>query len=212
MKEAMKEALQSLDLEELEFLVKEYQSANSLEIDGWPGEKTTASIARRIERAHRSSESADERVQRRADQRIERARSVVGIGTKYRRGRGGGDPSSITPATNGLCDCSGLAAWLMGLPRQHSYGDESWINTDAMLEDAMGPRALFQVVQPFPGCFVVYGNHHGRDGHVALVTSLDPLTGIDCSSSVSKKTGMAISERDISFFLKKDHAFVVPKV
>ena len=78
---------------------------------------------------------------------VARALSVVGQG-RYRLGKGGRRPANLTPFdAAGLCDCSGFAAWSMGLDRYQPgriAGD--WISTDAIVADAQGPGRMFAVV------------------------------------------------------------------
>ena len=168
-----------------------YQEANGLEVDGKFGPNTAAKI---------DSHDPD---------RVARARSAVGRGTKYVLGKGGWNPQSEHPGTQ--CDCSGFISWVISKPRNYKYGGHSWISTTDIYNDGRDGNHLFrQIPTPEPGCIVVYGDAGGSQGHCAIVTNTRPLEGIDCSSSQSRKTGDAISERSITFFLKKNSIFVVP--
>tara|TARA_B100001094_G_C17960807_1_gene685308 strand:- start:273 stop:881 length:609 start_codon:yes stop_codon:yes gene_type:complete len=141
--------------------------------------------------------------------RVERARRAVGRRTKYILGKGGWNPSSDTPGKE--CDCSGFVSWVIGKPRNYKYGSHKWISTSDIYSDAKDGYHLFREIEdPEPGCIVVYGDSGGRQGHCAIVTKVEPLRGIDCSSSQSKRGGDAITERDISFFEMKNSIFVVP--
>ncbi len=218
MKQAKQDALNALDLPDRETLVRCFQKEHGLVVDGWPGAVTMEVIGNvqgdpEPKTMREVVFEAFEIPCSEEPRRVTRAKFASTIqGTKYKLGRGGVDPSDRYPSSGEMCDCSGLASWVMGLPRKHDFGRYHWINTDAMLADSRGHQDLFLPLEdPVPGCFVVYGRSGNTPGHVALVTSLDPLTGIDCSSSVSKRTGSAISERNIEFFLKRDHQFMVPK-
>lgn len=162
-------------------------------------------------------------------QAIDRARSMAGVagaGIRYRLNypNGGDDPTRAIPAAdNGgvqVCDCVGFACWCLGIDRYdpgqsvkedtadatefHTYG--GYVNTDAIIIDASGPRQKFEFIdRPHPGCLVVYGSVDrgkpgGRVGHVGVVVGVpaewDPsvsdcwrrLEVIDCAS----RSGRAI--------------------
>ena len=135
---------------------------------------------------------------------VARALSVVGQG-RYRLGKGGRRPANLTPFdAAGLCDCSGFAAWSMGLDRYQPgriAGD--WISTDAIVADAQGPGRMFAVVGRLtaggldrpagwqPGDLVVYPGRRvlGRRvaiGHVGVVVAVtgpgwSGLDVVDCA-------------------------------
>lgn len=154
-------------------------------------------------------------------ERVHRARALLArkLPIEYGMGKGGFDPDDDSPhqvvnrkvpktaenlagvTTTLELDCSGWAAWSIGLPRQHAYGTRKWIETTRIHGDATGPQVLFkQIPAPVPGCLVVYPDTDGHEGHVGLVTEVrgGKVKGIDCSSSRD-----GLSERDFGFFLAR---------
>lgn len=102
---------------------------------------------------------------------------------------GGKDPTAPHPFDrwrkpgktfyNVTADCIGGSAWCGGFDRYqpsrfaHIYA--GWINTDAMLLDALGPAKCFEDLQrPEPGCFVVCasGSPGHAIGHIGTVVSV----------------------------------------
>lgn len=158
--------------------------------------------------------------------RVRRARSAAGRGIRYGLGKGGFDPNAVLPSgKDRLCDCSGFAlAWAFYLNRTPKKGRAAWLETSAVYADATGPQKTFvRISAPVAGCAVVYPdrkvNGVHEEGHCAIVTDATfdsekavTLKGIDCSSGQSKRTGQAITERDLTFFLRRpDCAFVLLK-
>jgi len=154
------------------------------------------------------------------DARVARARSAIRKGTKYKMGRGGFKPSSPLPHDAALCcDCSGFVAWCIFMSRSlEATGKDKrfgmgWIETTNIYRDAMGPERLFrQIEDPVPGCGVVYPDKGGEDGHVGIVSSVQPsgaFTVVDCSSGQYRRTRQAITERDGRFFLREGGIFFV---
>lgn len=159
--------------------------------------------------------------------RLTRILSVVGKPCTYDLGAGGYDPKAAHPGK--ACDCSGFASWGLGIsrdPKRNKTGFEFWISTDSIYDDAKGGQVLFrQVSTPVVGCLVVYPDKYrdGKkesEGHVAFVTKFDgkTLVGIDCAGSTSRRTAKnldgvarAINEHDISYFLKQNCVFAVPR-
>jgi hypothetical protein len=159
--------------------------------------------------------------------RVERARSAVGNGIKYKLGKGGFlvnclrpdgylAPSIITPTVrySDECDCSGLIAWVLGMRRDQVNAKKwwskvlPWIETTAVWKDATGPQRVFvKIPKPVPGCLVVYGDTGKSQGHIGVVSAVhspgtkSDIDVIDCSSGMSKRTGDSIHERDGAFFL-----------
>lgn len=129
------------------------------------------------------------------DRRILRARSALFRHTLYVLGKGGFNP---TKEIDHECDCSGFAAWLMEISRKPKLTRWWWIETTNIWRDATGKEKVFrQLRKPEVGCFIVYPDKHGRQGHIAMVSDVDTLGGIkiiDCSSSNSRQ-GDAIKER-----------------
>ena len=134
-----------------------------------------------------------------------RARSVLYAEPpiRYRLGQGGFDPEAPTPSYNGECDCSGFIAWCLGISRDQRDRHGMWISTTEIVADANGRQRLFVRLEgPEPGCLAAYPDRDGRQGHVALVTQVSPLWGIDCSSG---RNGVA--ERSLAFFLRRSPTF-----
>lgn len=143
-----------------------------------------------------------------------RARSAVGRGIRYKLGEGGFRPLDALPTRTGLCDCSGFAAWVLGIDRwqgRHRKPWSSripWIETTAIVRDATGPQLLFvQLPEPVPGCLVVYGDRLGRQGHVGIVDNVRSATDFDVVDCASRR-GDAIQRRDASLFLRRRAIYV----
>jgi len=153
--------------------------------------------------------------------RVERARGVVRRGIRYYIGHGGfnpkaalpGKPGPVDPAKVGEgCDCSGFGAWCCGVKRGPLPAPwPQWFETTKLVRDANGPQLLVRkTLGPVVGGFVAYPDRAGSQGHIAVVTGINPLRGVDCSSSRSKATGEAITERGLAFMVARpDHAFFV---
>jgi len=139
---------------------------------------------------------------------LARARSALTMGITYELGRGGYAPTASSPAQNGKCDCSGFVAWAIGVSRDPKKNGHFWIETTLMVRDATGAQKMFVAIpSPVPGCLVAYPDSGSRQGHTGVVTSVQPMTGIDCSSSAN-----GIKERGFEVFTKrKDSVFMVPK-
>jgi len=142
---------------------------------------------------------------------IARARSALGLGVRYRLGKGGfkkSQPSRPRPDDGGFCDCSGLVSWVIRVQRDPSNAMGDWLETTRMVSDATGAqRLLVAIPNAVPGCLVAYPDVGGHEGHTGVVTSLAPFTGVDCSFSQD-----GIRERAFGFFVKRsDHVFMVPR-
>jgi hypothetical protein len=106
---------------------------------------------------------------------------------------GGKDPTAKDPFdrwskvghtfVNRTADCIGGASWCGGFDRYqpdrfaHLY--DGWINTDSMIEDALGPGLCFELLHaPVPGCFMVAPTHapppFAGCGHIATVYDAPP--------------------------------------
>lgn len=81
-------------------------------------------------------------------------------------------------------DCSGFAAWCLGLPRDRAdevLGGPKWIETTQLHIDATGARrfvAALSLRDAQPGDLLVYPDPGpGRQGHVGVVVDVKPATG-----------------------------------
>jgi len=179
-------------------LVTAFQRTQGLVTDGWPGDATYYTL---WSQGHRPST---------AGQIIAIARSWCNIGTSYKLGSGGYDwlPDWAAPE----CDCSGFIASVLGRSRRPQPDCEYWLSTDFIWTDCATTQTLFvQVPKAQPGAIVAYPDSDGKQGHTAIVTTLSGSTvfGVDCASSSSHR-GDAVTERDITFFDKRDSRYCVP--
>jgi cell wall-associated NlpC family hydrolase len=142
---------------------------------------------------------------------LERARTAIGKGTRYKLGSGGMSPAATSPAANKLCDCSGFVCWVYGLSRKttlpfyQKYG--GWIYTDSMVADVNSDSGIFESLSaPEPGCMVVYGA--GKQiGHVGIVSEVENglmKKVIHCSSGNDRKFNDAIQETAPTVFNRAD--------
>lgn len=150
--------------------------------------------------------------------RVARARNATKSRVTYVLGKGGFVPSSANPGQYNKskgryeCDCSGFVAWVLGLSRVPKRSRPFWIETTAVYKDSMGKQSTFvSIGKPVPGALVVYPDRMGRQGHIGVITAVNgsEIIGVDCSSGQSRRTGQAITERNLGFFLAKKPAFVV---
>jgi hypothetical protein len=166
-----------------------------------------------------------------AKKRVQRARSAVGLGIKYKLGKGGFFPKGARPDLinrvaedarghgyvmySNQCDCSGFVAWVLMMRRDQINAKKwwskllPWIETTMVYRDATGPQRVFvRLSKPEAGCLVVYGDKGRSEGHIAVVTEAkDGIRIVDCSSGMSRSTGEAIRERNGDFFLKNGAIF-----
>lgn len=154
------------------------------------------------------------------DQVVARARSAIGQKTIYGLGKGGRDPHEAHPGK--VCDCSGFAAWCVGVDRYlpndgiptSPFG--AWFETTALAKDAQSPYGFVaQVAWPeaLPGDLLVWGDSPTGQGHVGVVASLGiagPETVVHCSVGNFKRLGDAISETSPGIF--KSHGALVARV
>ena len=154
--------------------------------------------------------------------RVARAKSAVGRGTRYGLGHGGMNAKDELPTRNGRCDCSGFAAWAIGISRyQFDKGKAwskaiPWIETTAIVKDATGPQKLFkQIPYPVVGAIVVYPDRKilgvWRQGHVALAVDVHDSRRyevVHCSVGNDKK-GDAIQVTPGDLFQSQHAIFCV---
>lgn len=114
---------------------------------------------------------------------------------------GGRDPRAKDPFdrwshpgsafVNRTADCIGGAAWCGGFdryqPERFAHLYDGWINTDSMIEDALGPARCFeQLNAPESGCFMVAptgarGFEHC--GHISTVYAAPPASAWEHDSA-----------------------------
>jgi hypothetical protein len=103
------------------------------------------------------------------------------------------NPASPVPWSNdGLCDCSGFAAWCLKASRHtddwwyHEWNG-GWIETSAIVRDTLTEYGFFSPVEwkdAKPGHLLVYGDKDGHQGHVGIVSEVGPdgpMMVIHCS-------------------------------
>lgn len=196
--------------------VRIVQEWAGIKIDGIAGPDTLAALAvadPAPQQPHAALTSA-------AWARVARARSAARKGIRYKLSRGGWVPRSKLPGKPGEptkdndkgCDCSGFSAWVIGVVRGQHPQAPYWIESTQVYADATGPQRMFRrIPQPMPGCIAVYPDRNGSQGHMGIVTEVEPtLRGVDCSSSRSKAIGEAITERGFEFFRNNGAVFCVP--
>ena len=157
------------------------------------------------------------------DQVLVRARSALGHKCIYVLGAGGMRPDFPHPWTDTMgCDCSGFAAWCIGVSRYVSAKnplvgvfDGEWLETTKIFRDATAasPGAFVQIPWEHASAsdLLVYPDSPAGQGHIGVVGAVDegrPMTVIHCSSSNWKKFGDAIQETPIAEFWHKHGAIV----
>lgn len=113
------------------------------------------------------------------------------------------------------CDCSGYVCWALNIPRNGWPSPTDWLNTDAMLADAVDPRRqrwFVAVDKAVPGALLVHPkpSKQGGPGHVAIVTEVDAAGRatrmLHCSAPnylLTPPPGLprnAIAETDTAYF------------
>lgn len=144
---------------------------------------------------------------------IARALSAVGAHTAYALGAGGRNPRAKRPAVMGECDCSGYAAWCLGVDRYlpngaipHLPGGE-WFETSNLYRDARSPFGFVAQVDwemALPGDLLVFPDVGQKQGHVGVVVEVDakgPTRVAHCSTS-NAKHGDAIAVTGPEVFVR----------
>jgi hypothetical protein len=154
---------------------------------------------------------------------LARAELACTQGIRYKLGAGGYKPLDPWPARKTLrvpkgkllpvlarwCDCSGFVAWLVGKSRATTIVPGMWgISTDSIYRDAMSRgRTFMRIGSPVAGCFAVYPDHLGHQGHVALVKDPAKRIIIDCASSRGGVTEHV--DDKAHFFTRSDAIFCI---
>lgn len=155
---------------------------------------------------------------------VDRARSAIGRGIRYKLGTGGFHPDDDTPSRSGVCDCSGFVAWCLRMSRRiapdspwYEYYREyngGWVETSALVRDAEAPFGFVDRVaweDAEPGMLLVYGDSKGRSGethqgHVGIVSAINgrgPEMAIHCSRGNDTSFGDAIHETGIKLWVSR---------
>jgi hypothetical protein len=155
-----------------------------------------------------------------ASEVVARAAACVAQGAKYKLGKGGMNPASAVPWTSlGECDCSGFAAWCLGVSRMtdnpwYETQNGGWLETSAIVRDCGTEFGFFAKVaweDAEPGMLVVYGDRKTESGktiqgHVGVISRVDasgPTRAIHCSSGNFRNTGDAIRETGIELWANR---------
>lgn len=142
---------------------------------------------------------------------VNKAKSVVGKGIRYKLGHGGIDEKYNLPTKDNLCDCSGFVCWVLGLSRKteipfyKKHG--GWIYTDSMVGDIYSQSGILERLNfPEVGCIVVYGAGKAI-GHVGVVSEVENgimKKVIHCSSGNDETFLDSIQETSPKVFNRSD--------
>lgn len=142
---------------------------------------------------------------------MNRAKSAIGKGIRYKLGFGGIKPELNLPTSDKKCDCSGFICWIFKISRKtdspfyQKFG--GWIYTDSMEADIKSASGIFNKIEtPEVGCIVVYGagNKIGHVGIVSEVKNGKMTKVIHCSSGNDAKFKDAIQETAPTVFNRAD--------
>lgn len=128
---------------------------------------------------------------------------------------GGADPTAETCASVNpkskvrSADCVGFLAWAAGFDRRQPVRCRTmeWVNQNSMIADAARPAGdgMFRrLLAPRLGCFAAIRDipptltSKKRTGHVAIVTSLDPLYVTHCSPSNHRRVLQGIAQTTLA--------------
>lgn len=198
-------------------VVRLFQLANKLTIDGEAGPETLASLFKTVA-------VKELPVLRSIAERVAKAWYWTTQKAKYILGEGGRSPFALTPFTpnkDGVLgsDCVGWVLWALGIdryqPKLFTYYD-GWMNTDSIIDDAktgVGGGLWKILAKPEAGCLVIFPSLRNtagkmtRMGHVGLVvevpgewpeefakwnstqrkTLLQLVKVIDCNASLARR-------------------------
>lgn len=154
------------------------------------------------------------------DQLIQRARSQIGLPTKYVLGGGHAGGDSCRDAA-GACDCSGFICWVLQRRRRLDQPwavkiNGGWLNTDLWWYDAHHDEHLGAQCEPQAGALIVYPASWvdkrkigPKIGHIGILTAPDRV--IHCSGGNVRQTGDAIQETGLTVFQRvASTCFVLP--
>jgi hypothetical protein len=134
---------------------------------------------------------------------LARIQSSLGLGSRYKLGKGGMNPGSPTPNSGGQCDCSGYVSWCLGMSRkttQHFYVNFNggWIETTAAWTDIGSSVGIFDSCTKKPGAIIVYPDANGRQGHIGIL--VDSTHVAHCSKGNDTQFGNAIQITPLTVF------------
>lgn len=143
---------------------------------------------------------------------VDRAKSAMGKGIRYKLGSGGMQPEAKLPkGPDNKCDCSGFVCWVLGISRKtdfpfyRKFG--GWIFTDSMEADVKSSSGIFESLDaPEPGCIVVFGAGN-KIGHVGIVSEVERgrmKKVIHCSSGNDRVFADSILETAPTVFNRAD--------
>jgi hypothetical protein len=126
---------------------------------------------------------------------LARANAAVSQGVRYKLGKGGMNPGSPTPASDGECDCSGFVAWCLGMSRQTSdlfyvHFNGGWIETTGVWTDCGASTGIFDPTTRRAGAVVVYPDANGHEGHIGVLVDANHV--VHCSKGNDTQFGNAI--------------------
>lgn len=148
------------------------------------------------------------------DDVVQRALDSAGRGCKYKLGAGGRLWHKSTPwnPITRECDCSGFAAYSLGVDRHTNHPwyvsfNGGWLETTAIVRDArtaaFGMFTELPWVDAVPSDFLVWGDAGGKQGHVGVIVSVNPkgpMLVAHCSTGNWRRTGDAIRVTDAAIF------------
>jgi cell wall-associated NlpC family hydrolase len=151
---------------------------------------------------------------------VARARSQIGLRTIYALGAGGRRPADARCTQGGKCDCSGFAAWCIGVDRftqdpWYRTVNGGWLETSAIFRDLATPLGIvdaWEWAKAQPGMLLVWGDRKDgagkvHQGHIGVVSRVDgggPTHVIHCSQGNFYGVGDAIQETSVLLFIQHE--------
>jgi cell wall-associated NlpC family hydrolase len=150
------------------------------------------------------------------DQTLVRAQSALGLGTVYKLGKGGFDPTRPMMPN---CDCSGFVSWAIGIPRELPPTSNKWVSTDSVWSGGkpVKPNLFSQIplAESMAGDLLVYPDKAGHQGHIGIITQVDnnsPTYVIHCSKGNFIHYHDAIRTTGPGVFLAGNHQTRVMRI
>lgn len=143
---------------------------------------------------------------------VERAKSLLGRGVKYKMPGGRIMRPDQIPTRGVPMDCSEFACWALGIakfdrsPLYTSVGGR-WRNTSEIHRDGLNRDGIFtRTTRAEPGDLIVYPWRNNSAGHVGIIVTVKdgaPVDVIDCSSWGWRVKGDAIQVRPASVWTSR---------